>query len=216
MSVLKILAANAVASGGTPVLTYQGTLANLSGTTSSTWTNASLGTPSSDRLVVIVITGYGGTSRQITGCTVAGVSATSATNVASSGGCIGIFYINDTTNTTANIVFTHNNPAAKTVAVYSITGLNSFTPLAAFSTGNTSQAITTQANGIVLAGTVTFGGTVVSVDSPLVFDFNQVINVGGNLYPTTRSSGISSTTSTTVTINYSPVGTDRLGAASWR
>lgn len=122
-----------------PILTYIGSAfrdgAGATITATSTFSNQNIGTASPDRLVVVVIGAQMNAVRSFSSCTIAGVAANVAvsdTNNSSTDTAISaICYLNVTSGTTANIVVTLSGTTNDCfIAVYTITGLSSYTPVA--------------------------------------------------------------------------------------
>lgn len=140
-----------VAGGGpTPTISYVSTGTGQTGTT-ITYTAQNIGTASADRVVIVgITTGYTGTAAQTDSMTIGGVTATKLisgkiSNTNST--YIGLFALNVTSGTTANIVTTVTTSANRSaIVVWNMTG--------------TGGILTTKATGSSLATATTLAQTV--------------------------------------------------------
>ncbi len=131
------------------------------GSNNSTYTNASIGTASDDRIVVVAI-GKEVTTTTISGVTIGGVAAAQISGTTFNNMGAWLYYLAVTAGTTATIVVSWNGAISATanhIAVYTITdgiypattsGSNSSTDMDA-STPLTSGSVTVPANGGMLA-----------------------------------------------------------------
>lgn len=127
-----VVASFAPAPATTPVLTFIGTTTDTTNAAVATFTNHAIGTASSDRFVVVAAYHASTSSRTMT-CTIGGNAATALVTLDSGGstpGRVTLFGLTVTTGTTATIVLTSTGtPTAHAVSVYTVTGLDSTTPI---------------------------------------------------------------------------------------
>lgn len=155
-----------VAAGGGGALTFTATdtaVAWQNSQSAATFTNAAIGTASSDRLVVVAIAIDGNANGVVSGVTIGGNAATKAVGVDPTGGAQGGIYIFHrlvTTGTTASIVVTTVFSNSIGIGVGIITGSASVavsaTNSAAFATTTDPHSLTTTvpANGVGVAAAV--------------------------------------------------------------
>ena len=131
--------------------------------TTYTFSACDIGVASADRRVIVGAHMYGGTSRQLSSATIAGISATEVTADLNSSAETVLIIANVPTGTTGDIVLTWSGSCAgSAVSVWYATGLTSDTPVAAVRnsslTAPTSGSLTTVDGGfIVAAATCQYG-----------------------------------------------------------
>lgn len=130
--------------GGGPTLNFIGVTDSGSNSSTYTFSNVDIGTASSDRLVVVATHATGLTSDvTASSVTLGGTSMTSAASGFEANASLDLHYLTVTSGTTANIVATYSgNKSRCTIAVYTITGLNSSTPSDTGSSTNSDTAPT--------------------------------------------------------------------------
>lgn len=185
-------------------VSYVTTVTDPANLTSYTFNNVSIGTPRTDRLVVVVVQTSSTTSHTAT-VTIGGVAATAALNTAA-GLLIAMFARPIPQGTTATIVVTASagTPTKCVVNVYTLYGLSSNTRVAAIYadiTGTTaSSTLTSTAGGIIIGaaqGDQTAGQTF-TWDSPLIENYDAYTESRAS----TAASGNTPTTSTTATVSW--------------
>jgi hypothetical protein len=132
--------------GGGPTLNFIGTSDNSGNGPAYTFSNVDIGTASSDRLVVVACHATGNTSApniNLTSMTLGGSSMTNAAALAEDTASVDLYYLTVTSGTTATIVATYPQTKRRcTIAVYTITGLNSSTPSDTGTSNNSDTAPT--------------------------------------------------------------------------
>jgi len=114
--------------GGTPAITFIGSTDQITNGITQTYTSHSIGTASSDRLVVVGIASQCSSNATISGLTIGGVSATLVANAADLRLPVAMFSLLVTSGTTADIVATYSSSQnTSTIGVWTITGLSSTT-----------------------------------------------------------------------------------------
>lgn len=187
---------------------------------SYTYSNISIGTASSNRIVAVFVVGSDSATKSVSSITIGGTTATLGTNTQISGSFLaGMGYLNVTSGTTATVVVNFSGTVRDVgVFVYALYDLNSETPVdtdnsPASSVTSKTLTMTTEADGIVIGATIA-GLTVTSYTwtSPLVAD-STLTNVS-------RYRGVASVistgTSTNVTVTPNSTNFMTLIAASWR
>jgi hypothetical protein len=194
-----------------PTLSYI-TNSNVAGVASSSKsvTGINIGVAASDRVLVVGIQGFSGSTatRTLNSVTVDGVSATVIQSIAAAYAG-GIVYINKPTGTTANISATFSGSMTNvTFFVYRLTGLMSSIPQDFDTAGGTpSVTINTTQQGVGVAiFKASTAGTFSGVTS------NATINPDGR----PQQAGSTTFTSNSATISVSGVTLSRLYVASWR
>jgi len=147
--------------GGGPIISYIGTMDVAIPAAIATFTNQAIGTPASDRLVVVLIGGWrAGLARTLSSVTIGGNAATIHLQQTNTGGSAGptlaIASLVVATGTTATIVATYSSGEAQATShVYTITGLNSTTPVAtnsaAVASGDPSTTVNVTGTGVAVA-----------------------------------------------------------------
>lgn len=152
MNILKMLGANFPTPSAPKVLTYIGYTEDSANLTTYTFTGVSIGTASSDRMVVVSIVGDASASRSISSVSIAGSAGTSVVARGAVSTPTAMYRRLVTSGTTATIEVTFSgqmNRAA--IYVHTITGLNSNVPEATMSTNTNSAAINGTSGAVVVA-----------------------------------------------------------------
>lgn len=205
----------------TAVLTYIGTLTSASNLTTYTFTAASIGAARTNRLVVLAVQGLTTTGRTISSVTIGGNAASVAASSASNNSQSGLYYLNVTSGTTADIVVTFSGSNSRcTVHVYTITGLKSFTPVGADATVSTSS---TSLNRTIA---ISKGGCAIGVAwvgfSPSTITWTNLTKDSGvtnevQQFSSASASGMAENAGLTITAAGSgSAGPASLAVASWR
>ena len=191
-------------------------------TTSYTFSSTSIGTASSDRLVVVVVEGRQAVvDRTVSSVTIGGVSATivSATNVSGRyPGCIA--YLTVTSGTTADIVVTFSGSTGSgcAIQVYTLTSLSSTTPVDSDQSGTVaspaSVTLTTSSQGALIAGVGGNGGATGSISWTGPTEDYEVSPATG--FRVGSASKDNTGTSETVTATETVATQMRLMAVAWR
>ena len=195
--------------------TYISTYSSGVNARSYTVTGANLGTPFPGRLIVIGIMGaFGSNSREYTAMSVGGVAATRISNLAVSGAIqstCAFFAIQDSTNTTANIVA--NSSADLTgmgMAIWALSGVQSIYPTttngvaAPASVASISIPITMSTTGVCLVvgkGVGTMGITGFNLNANYAYESTNAF-VAGDKVITLPPPGATNITMTSTTANY--------------
>lgn len=125
--------------GELPTITYTDSARdNTTSTTTFTYTGLSIGTPRADRLIIV------GSGRAESTCTVNGASLTLAGPFTTGR----FFYGVVPTGTTATIVTTGASTSGSTCFVWSVTGLNSYTPVDINNNFGTGSSVSVSLNGL--------------------------------------------------------------------
>jgi hypothetical protein len=181
--------------GGGPTLNFIGTSDDGGNGPAYTFSNVDIGTASSDRLVVVACHATGNTGAlniNLTSMTLGGSSMTNAAAFAEDTASVDLYYLTVTSGTTATIVATYPNQKRRcTIAVYTITGLNSSTPSDTGTSSNSDSAPTLTldiptGSIAVYAHTSASGSTTTVTYSSATEHYDQ--NIGGE---TTTASGAS-------------------------
>lgn len=190
---------------------------NSTAATSKTISSVSFGTAYCDGMIVVAVTARAGSSNSFTSMTLGGVSATQVVTTASGNNLSAIYALNDTSQTSGDIVIGCSSSCTAGVTVYKVrrgggTGTASDTDNATGSSANcalSSVTIPTNGVGVFVCGTSsadtwTWSGTGVTEQS----DF---------LYPTNRShtSAMSSTAGTNTATATHSSGNWQAAGASW-
>lgn len=175
------------------VLSFQGFNATTTAS-SNTYTNAPIGTASSDRYVIVGVIGEDSTTATISGVTCAGNAMTNiaGTTLTNSNSVTAFYILNVTSGTTATIVATFTgNKNATWIGVWTATGLTSTTPIgtATQTTDNTSTALTTTSGGFAIGIAGSYGGAATYTWTNLTERFDNTSNT------TRNGSGADATTS---------------------
>ncbi|MEN6302252.1 MAG: hypothetical protein ABFD96_05965 [Armatimonadia bacterium] len=139
-------------------------------------TGMSLGTPSSDRLIVCGVTGFAAASQTVVSATIGGISATVIVTRNSSF-FNSIFAAPVPTGTTGDINITFSGTVQESsLGIYAVTGLSSFTALASGENGGSSprSVALNGVNGAVIIGVAkgqTSSGYRFSAPAELLQDF---------------------------------------------
>jgi hypothetical protein len=159
---------------------FVGTSLQTADLTTYTFSNNTLGTPTSDRLVVVALHRDGSSATQVNSCTIGGVSAT-VLNATGSASCA-LAWAVVPNGATGDIVVTFNNTSGRCfIGVWTITGYDSATPIDTAAV-NAATATTHTVNldlpefGVGIVG-VTLGGS-----------FTNSWNVGTERYDTNPES----------------------------
>ena len=200
-----------------------------SGASPSTEVGAAIGSATSDRLVFVSISGIKSTDNPITSVTIAGISATAASQVrrAVTGAFIfsEIWWVAVPTGTTATIVITASSDASLVLGtqVYKITGADTTTPIANSDTGsvasgnvttdvtigNNEASIATAMTGLSTASeTTTFAN--ITEDSEFSLSFGVFANGGSASRQDTSAPGAITFTASVSSDNF---GTNKVMAA---
>lgn len=201
------------------LLTYIGSGALTSTTSTYTFTSQAIGTASSDRLVIVgIMHNTASLSQQVTGVTIGGVSATSII-APSAGVALSLFTLKVTTGTTATIVVTLNGNAVNCgIQVYTLKNYKSATPN--FTTTNAvnspPQSVTATENTVVMAmATTSTTASTLTWSAPVVLDNTTLVGGGNRIVTVGSFKAYGSTNSVTFTDNGN--GTTReLMVAGWR
>lgn len=209
MNVLKLLGANAVTS--TKTLTFIGSNNNTTGATTYTFTAESIGTATSDRVIVVGAMLNSASARTVSSVTLGGNAMTSIVGTSSASNCA-LFRIGVSAGTTADIVVTGSGASNGCfIVVYSLTGWGTVTTYASNSatgTGATaSTTVDTASDGVVIGiqnrfstgaitGTAGFG----TQDVNTTFDGTQRI-YSGNTNPTSLATGTTYSVTATAATN---------------
>jgi hypothetical protein len=204
-----------------PRVTFVAATSDTANATTYTFTSASIGTASADRLVVVVATGHSASNRTFSSGTIGGNAATVVLSSASAQPIAGIMALLVTSGTTATIAITFSAGISRAaIHVYTITGLGSLT--AYHSAGNTTGSGTSLSatpnipgGGVLIAGAANGG-------SGSAFSWAGA-SVDSNVAPETAlmsaasASNLPAETGRTVTASFTG-GADAIAiaAASWR
>jgi hypothetical protein len=162
-------------------LEYRTFASSTTNASSYTFSSVDIGTASSDRLVIVIAHAVtASTAINITGVTVAGVTATQQVINASDGIRIAIYTALVTSGTTGNVVVTTDITAGSmAISTYTLKNYNSSTPEDTFATSGTPTAtdsLTFGSNSAVVAGaTGGIASSSISWSSPLVEDYDSEI-----------------------------------------
>lgn len=211
-----------IASGG-PTLTYIGTNTLTLTTPNGTVAGAAIGTPSADRLVVVVVW-LVANNTQSTSMTIGGVTATLASQNTINGILISIFYANVPTGTTATInwVSTGFSAASTPIDIYTISGESSQTPTgvgqASASTGTvvTTPNFSTSANGVaIVAAGEWFSATSLAVSASSGTPTLDHTYSSGGFSKATSFRGLSASASSNFTGTWNAINAAGIVAAAW-
>lgn len=204
------------------VKTYITGTSSSSSATTFTFSSTSIGTASSDRLVVVVVEGRQAVAdRTVSSVTIGGVTATiaSGTNVPSKyPGCIA--YLTVTSGTTADIVVTFSGSTfgGCGIQVYTLTSLSSTTPVDSDQSGMVaspaSVTLTTSSQGALIAGVGGNGGATGSISWTGPTEDYEVSP--GTGHRVSSASKDNTGTSETVTATETVATQMRLMAVAWR
>lgn len=185
---------------------------------SYTFSNVPIGPASSDRFVIVAVMFSGsGANRTISSCSIGG---TNGTNLVGAGVQEVTYFFgrNIASGTTANIVVTGSGTMARcAIVVWSLTGLNSLTPVGSYtqslpSNENFPVTLPIAAGGVILAVAL-----YPSASSPLWSGANQVSDaVYESRYAGAQRAVMPSGAANTLALNLSPAGAARLAAISLR
>lgn len=207
-------------------LSYIGTLTDLTVTNSHTFTSASIGVASSDRVVACAINFTAmseNSSWALSSATIAGVAATIHTQHTGPDGYyssgVAIISASVPSGTTGNIVLSFNGDVAVLCSVYAMTGLSSGIVYAASDHGfNTTKTIssTADAGDMLIAVTTTFGSSgTFSLTDTSANDLALTALVSG-MNGQTRSNGGAGAGAGAVAASVSYSATIIVGMAQWR
>ncbi len=190
-------------------------------TTTYTFTACDIGVASTDRRVIVGAHMYGGTSRNLSSATIAGISATEVTSDLNATAETVLIIANVPTGTTGDIVLTWSGSCAgSAVSVWYATGLTSDTPVAtarnASLTAPTSGSLTTVDGGfIVAAATCRYGDSTTRTHSwtnaTEQFDA-ELENAGGDGASISGAHIATTGSSVTVTDTFSASASNGVGA----
>ncbi len=201
-------------------LTYRSLNKSITAGASRTFSSIAIGSASSSRVVACYIAGYSSTARTVSSVSIGGVTATIHT-ARNSGYFPAIASAVVPSGTTADIVVgLTGSSSALWVAVYTIVGLNSTTPLSSgnngvAASGSQSVVLTTAAGGVAIAGLN------VNVATPtgsywtaggIVNDYSE--NADSSSVST--QGGKVSTSGTSLTITANTAYPAAIAAAAWR
>jgi len=200
-------------------LSYHTVVSSTTNASSYTFSSVDIGTASSDRLVIVTVHAVTATSAiNITGVTVAGVSATEQVTAPNTNIRTAIYTALVSSGTTANITVTTSITAGSmAVATYSLKNYNSATPESTLSVEGTPTAtgnLTFGSNAAVVAATS--GGTAsstVSWSSPLTENYDTEVEDRPRS-GASASSLSAQTLSVSSTVN--PSSNSNMVAAAWR
>lgn len=121
-----------------------------------TFASTPIGSPSTDRIVVVAATSRSSGGHSITGVTIGGVAATQATGSSGEESATGIWYLSVPSGTQADIVVTTSAACyGASISVYSLTGLSSAAPHDAQSTTTSGAApsvnVSVSSGGLLIA-----------------------------------------------------------------
>jgi hypothetical protein len=220
-------ATKAVNAPTTQTLTFlQSANQTNAGTSSFTFTSQNIGTASSDRYIVIAITGGNGSTTNITGVTIGGNAMTKENGNASAAGTVSAIYrLLVTTGTSATVVVTFSSATTLfcCINMYALTGFGTIS--APYSTFTTTTAVSNVVSGtlnntaggaaIMIAGRFqSTAPTVTAFAGCTVADTNVAINTSnrtwcGHLAPTTLA------TSKTFSVTFSGGSTNSATAVAY-
>ena len=206
-------------------ITYIGNTSDGTNQTTYTFTGVSIGTASSDRVVIVAPFGRANTtsSMSISSITVGGNTPTTNVAQTSGGGSTssaqGIYSINVPSGTTATIAVTFSTGALRAnIAVWTMTGTNGLTTASATANSITgsptvSTTINVPANGGAVASAS--GGGSTTTWTGLTEDFDTLVEAA-NTYTGSHNNFLASQTGLSVSANFSGGTTDPLlVVASW-
>jgi len=195
-------ATKAVNAPTTQTLTFLQSANSVSSSATYTFTSQNIGTASSDRYIVIAITGGNGSTTNITGVTIGGNAMTKENGNASAAGTVSAIYrLLVTTGTSATVVVTFSSAVTLfcCINMYALTGFGTIS--APYSTFTTTTAVSNVVSGtlnntaggaaIMIAGRFqATAPTVTAFAGCTVADTNVAINISnrtwcGHLAPTT-------------------------------
>lgn len=203
---------------GGAAVEFIGVVESANNATSYTFNTTAIGDAAADRLVALVIAGTGGSSTaDLSSVTVNGNSATLATNFIDSFAAVGVAYIAVPSGTTANIVVNYSSTgkARCAVAVYSITGQASNTPLDTVSQAdNTSITIDVPEGAAAIFGLSAAGTYAPTTWTGATEDWDAQIAGEGTTFSTAHTQD--QTTSYNVTAGYTGGSSNQAyTAVSW-
>lgn len=215
MNVLKMLATNSVANRS---ISYVTTAQDTSNSTTYTFTGVSLGTVSTNRLIVIGVYGHSTTNRTISGVKVGGVSATLVGKRDGANSNNGIYQIVNISDATADIEVTFSGTELRAaINVWALYNLSSNTAQDYgdnfTSTANSvSVTITGNSNSVAIAQS-SANTTGLNVTWTNLTENNEVTLDSAVMYSAATSSSASS--SLTATANWGNVINKSIVAARW-
>lgn len=181
-----------------PAVSYITVLDNTANQTTYTYTAASIGTASADRYVVVGAIGWSGSTadRTVSSLTIGGVSATALQNPLTAI-TNAIFGLTVAAGTTADIVVTYSGSVTfSRIYIYTVTGLNSTTPIDSDSVGvsgttvNTLTLTTAPNAAIISVGTGGIATTSITGWTNLTQNHSALIESN----PTSAASGVANGT----------------------
>lgn len=208
-----VMASTAGGGGAAPTWTKTGNPASQNtGTTSVTFTSVSIGTASSDRIVVAV---YNSASAVATAMTIGGITATKAVEESSGISGLQIWYAPVPTGTTANIVATSGGAMSnESVIVGILTGVTAAPPITnttpPASTSPATISVNVPSTGFGIVG-IYQGGTTSGAWTNATQDF-LVADASGNKLIMANDSTSGTNSVTITTFNSEPY---HVVSASW-